>query len=287
VRALLDDRGRRIQEAGPSLPVEVWGLDDVPMAGDRLYVLESLQRANDIATETKQARIEQSRLQSRKVKTLEEMILRRDSEEVPELNVILKADVDGSVAALKQALGDIPSEEVRLTIRHAGVGTVNDSDVLLAATCQGIVIGFRVEASTNVRRLSEQHSVDIRSYRVIYDVCDDVRKALEGLLEPEQRIEARATAEVRQLFRLSRKIGMVAGSYVTNGVVDRNHLAKVVRDGVVVREGCKVASLRRFKDDVKEVRAGMECGIRLEAFDDVHVGDLIETYEIIKIARTL
>ena len=284
---MLDDRGRRIQEAGPSLPVEVWGLDDVPMAGDRLYVLESLQRANDIATETKQARIEQSRLQSRKVKTLEEMILRRDSEEVPELNVILKADVDGSVAALKQALGDIPSEEVRLTIRHAGVGTVNDSDVLLAATCQGIVIGFRVEASTNVRRLSEQHSVDIRSYRVIYDVCDDVRKALEGLLEPEQRIEARATAEVRQLFRLSRKIGMVAGSYVTNGVVDRNHLAKVVRDGVVVREGCKVASLRRFKDDVKEVRAGMECGIRLEAFDDVHVGDLIETYEIIKIARTL
>jgi len=287
VRALLDDRGRRIQEAGPSLPVEVWGLDDVPMAGDRLYALESMQRANDIATETKQARIEQSRLQSRKVKTLEEMVLRRDSEEVPELNVILKADVDGSVAALKQALGEIPSDEVRLTIRHAGVGTVNDSDVLLAATCQGIVIGFRVEAAANVRRLAEQHGVDIRSYRVIYNVCDDVRKALEGLLEPEQRIEARAAAEVRQLFRLSRKIGMVAGSYVTDGVVDRNHLAKVVRDGVVVREGCKVASLRRFKDDVKEVRAGMECGIRLEAFDDVHIGDLIETYEIIKIARTL
>ena len=287
VRALLDDRNRRIQQAGPSLPVEVWGLDDVPTAGDRLYALESLQRANDIATETKQARLEQSRLQSRKVRTLEEMVRRRDSDEVPELNVILKADVDGSVAALKQALGNIPSEEVRLTIRHAGVGMVNDSDVLLAATCQGIVIGFRVEAAANVRRLAEQHGVDIRSYRVIYDVCDDVTKALEGLLEPEQRIEARAAAEVRQLFRLGRKIGMVAGSYVTEGVVDRNHLVKVVRDGVVVREDCKVASLRRFKDDVKEVRAGMECGIRLEGFDDVHVGDIIETYEIVKIARTL
>ncbi len=287
VRALLGDRGERIKDAGPSLPVEVWGLDDVPMAGDGFYAVENLQRAKDIAAETKQTRIERSRVQSRKVRTLEEMVLRRDSDEVPELNVIVKTDVDGSVTALQQALGEIPSEEVKLTFRHTGVGMVNDSDVLLAAACQGIIIGFRVETPATVRRLADQHGIDIRSYRVIYDVCDEVKKALEGLLAPEERIESRATVEVRQLFRLGKKIGMIAGSYVTNGVVDRGHFAKVVRDGVVVREGCRLASLRRFKDDVKEVRAGLECGIRLDGFDDVHVGDIVETYEIVKVARKL
>ncbi|MGB2984463.1 MAG: translation initiation factor IF-2, partial [Phycisphaerae bacterium] len=287
VRALLDDRNQRIKEAGPSLPVEVWGLDDVPAAGDKLYTVENLQRAKDIATETKQTRIESSRVQSRKVKTLEEMFLQRDSDEVPELNVIVKADVDGSVAALRQSLADIPSDEVRLTIRHAGVGPVNDSDVLLTAACRGIIVAFRVEISVGVRRMAEQHGVDTRSYRVIYDVCDDIKQALEGLLAPEERIEPRATAEVRQLFRLGKKAGAVAGSHVTNGTIDRNHLAKIVRDGVVVREGCRFASLRRFKDDVKEARAGLECGIRLEGFDDIHVGDIIESYEIVKVARTL
>jgi translation initiation factor IF-2 len=287
VRALLDDRGQRIRSAGPALPVEVWGLDDVPAAGDGLYVVDNLQRAKDIAVETKRERVEQARLQTQKVRTLEDVVKRRDSGEVPELNVIVKADVDGSVMALRQALAEIPSDEVRLTFRHAGVGAVNDGDVLLAATCRGIIIAFRVETPATVRRLAEQHGVDVRPYRVIYEVCDDIKKALEGLLEPEERIEARGTAEVRELFRLGKRIGLVAGSYVTNGVVDRSHQAKVVRDGVVVREHCTFASLRRFKDDVKEVRAGLECGIRLEGFDDVHVGDIIETYEVTKIARTL
>ena len=170
--------------------------------------------------------------------------------------------------------------------RHAGVGAITDSDALLAGACQGIVVAFRVEASVGVRRLAVQAGVDIRSYRVIYDVVDDIKKALEGLLAPEERIEPHATAEVRQVFRVS-KTGMVAGSYVTDGVLDRNHFAKVVRDGVIVRERCKFASLRRFKDDAKEVRAGLECGVRLEGFDDLHVGDLIESYEVIQIARTL
>ncbi len=286
VRALVGDLGERRNSAGPAIPVEVWGLDEPPAAGDKLYVIDSLQRAKDIAAQAKRLRTETGRLQSRKVKTLAEMFLQRDADEVPELNVILKADVDGSVAALKGALAEIPSDEVRLTIRHAGVGAINDSDILLAAACKGVIVAFRVDASSGARRLAEQNGVDVRSYRVIYDVCDDIRKALSGMLAPEEKIESRATIQVRQVFRIT-KVGMVAGCYVTSGTVERSHLAKVIRDGVVVREGCRFSSLRHLKDDVREVRAGMECGIRLEGFEDIHVGDVIETYEIVKIARTL
>lgn len=286
VRALLDDRGERISEAGPSVPVEVWGLDDVPAAGDRLYRVDNLQRAKEIATETAQVRIANSRQQSRKVRTLQDMVRQRDADVVPELNIIIKADVDGSVAALRPALAEIPTDEVKLSIRHAAVGPINDSDILLAASSDAIVIAFRVDASSGARRLADMHGVDVRSYRVIYDVCDDIKKALEGLLAPEESIETRGTAEVREVFRLSKKAGVIAGSYVTSGNLERNHLIKLKRDGVIVREGCRIASLRRFKDDVREVRAGMECGIRIEGYDDIHLGDLIESYEVIKTART-
>ncbi len=286
VRALLDDRGRRIQEAGPAIPVEVWGLDDVPASGDKLYNLDNLQRAKSIAAEIKQTRLASSRVQSTKVHTLEEMLRQRESGEVPELNVIIKADVDGSVAALRYTLGQFPTDEVKLVVRHSAVGPVNDSDVLLAEACKAIIIAFRVDTPSGARRLGEQHGVDIRSYRVIYDVHDEIKKALEGLLEPEERIEARAVAEVRQVFHIT-KVGTVAGSFVTEGTVNRSHFAKVLRDGLVVRDRCTFASLRRFKDDAKEVRSQMECGIRLEGFDDLHVGDVIETFEIVKIARTL
>ncbi|MFQ5413563.1 MAG: translation initiation factor IF-2 [Phycisphaerae bacterium] len=286
VRALSDDRGRRIQEAGPAMPVEVWGLDDVPIAGDRLYCVDALKAASDIASEVKQKRIAQSRQASRKVRTLEDIFKQRDADELPELNVIVKADVDGSLAVLRQTLSEWSGDEVRLTLRHAGVGAVNDSDVLLAATSNAIVIAFRVETPAGSRRLAEQHGVDIRSYRVIYDVNNDIRRALEGLLAPDEHVEFRATAEVRNVFHIS-KLGVVAGCYVTNGTVDRNHLVKVVRDGVIVREGCRIGSLRRFKDDAKTVRNGLECGIRLEGFDDVHAGDVIETYDVVKVARTL
>ena len=287
VRALLDDNGRRIKSALPSIPVEVWGLDAVPSAGDRLYVVETLQRAKDIAVETKRNRLERARIRSRKVRSLEDLVSQRNSDIVPELNIIIKADVDGSVTALKQSLGEIPSDDVRLSVRHAGVGMVTDSDVLLAATCNGLIISFRVDAPVAVRRLAEAQGVEIRSYRVIYDACDDVKKALEGLLVPDEVIESRASVEVRDSFHFGKKLGVVAGGYVTDGVVNRSHLARVLRDGVVVREGCTFASLRRFKDDVREVRAGLECGIKLEGFDDIHVGDVIECYEVIKIARTL
>ncbi len=287
VRALLDDRNERIDEAGPSIPVEVWGLDDVPTAGDKLYVLDNLKRAAEIAAQVKQTRIESARVQTRRMRTLEEMLKRRGADEVPDLNVVIKADVDGSVSAIKHTLEDIPSDEVRLTIRHAGVGPITDSDILLATACDGLVVAFRVDVPAGVRRLAEQNGVDVRSYRVIYDVCDDIKKALEGLLEPEEHIESRGVAEVRQIFRLGKRLGIIAGSYVVDGTLDRSHFANVVRDGTIVRERCKFASLRRFKDDVREVRAGLECGIRLEGFDDVHVGDKIQTFEVVKIARTL
>jgi translation initiation factor IF-2 len=286
VRVLLDDKGQRVSTAGPSMPVEVWGLDDVPNSGDRLYCVESLQRAKSIATEIKQARVESGRLASRKVTTLEAMFKQRDADEIPELNVILKGDGDGSVQMLRETLATIPSDEVKLTIRHAGVGAVTDGDVLLAATCKGLIVAYRVEAPAGVRKLADRQGVEIRGYRVVYDVSDDVKKALEGLLVPEEHVETRATAEVREVFRIS-KLGLVAGCHVTDGTVDRSHLAKVIRDGVVVREGCRLSSLRRFKEDAKEVRAGLECGIRLEGFDDVHTGDIIETYEIVQVARTL
>ena len=286
IRVLMDDRGRRLDEALPGMPVEVWGLGDVPAAGDSFYAVDDPQRAKEIATETSKLRVERGRLDTRKLKSLEDLLKRRRVEEAPELNLVLKADVDGSLSALKTSLADIPSDEVRLTIRHAAVGAVNDSDILLAAASSAIIAAFRVEVSAGAKRLGEQHGVDIRAYRVIYDVCDDIRKALSGMLAPEIRIEARATVEVRQVFRVG-KVGVVAGSYVSQGLVDRSHLARLIRDGVVLREGAKIGSLRHLKDDVREVRAGMECGIRLEGFDDVHTGDRIETYEVIKIARTL
>jgi len=286
IRALLDDRANRLLDAGPGVPVEVWGLDDVPASGDGLFAVENLQRAKEIASETKRLRLESSRVQTRKIRSLADMLEHRTSEEVPELNVIIKADVDGSLAALRHALGEIPSDEVRLGIRHAAVGPVNDSDILLAATAEAIIIAFRVETSVGARRLAEQHGVDVRGYRVIYDVVDDIRKALSGMLAPEERIESRAAAEVRQVFRVG-KVGIVAGSYVTQGTIDRGHFAKIVRDGVVVRDMARIGSLRHLKDDVREVRAGMECGIRLEGFDDIHEGDRIETFEVLKIARTL
>lgn len=287
VRALHNDRGEKIIAARPSIPVEVWGLDDVPAAGDKLYQVDNLTRAKQIAEETKRTRLQNARLRSRKAKSLQEMLQRRDSDEVPELNLIIKADVDGSVTALNQALAQIPSEEVKLAIRHGGVGAVNDSDVNLAATCGGIILAFRVDVALGAKRLSEQHGVDIRTYRVIYDACDDIKSALEGLLAPEETIETRSTVEVREVFHLSRKAGVIAGSHVTDGALNRAHLIKLIRDGVIIRENAKIASLRRFKEDVKEVRSGFECGIRLDGFDDLHAGDIIESYEIIKTPRKL
>ncbi len=286
VRALIDDRGKRIKQAGPSIPVEIWGLDEVPAAGDHFYQVKNMQLAKSVAEDVRRQRASESRTETRRLRSLEDVFKRRELGELPELNVIVKADVDGSLDALRNMLEQFPSNEVRLTIRHAAVGPVTDSDVLLADTSDAIVIAFRVTPSTGAKRLADEKGVDVRQYKVIYEVGDEIRMAMEGLLEPEEKVENRATCEVRDVFRIT-KVGQVAGCFVTDGAVQRNHLVRLIRDGVVVRQGSRIDSLRRFKDDVKEVRAGMECGIRIENFDDIKVGDVIESYEVVKLPRKL
>ncbi len=286
VRAILDDQGRRLKEAGPSVPCEVWGLDEVPSAGDRFYGIKSMQQAKALAEEIRQARVQQARAGLQKARSLEDVFKQRDAEGTPQLNVIIRADVDGSVDALSHVLEQLPTDQVNLVIRHAGVGAVTDSDVHLADASDAIIIAFRVAPGVSPRKLAEEAGVDIREYQVIYDVIDDITKALEGLLEPEEKIELRATMEVRDVFKIT-KVGTVAGCYITDGVVARHHRARLLREGAVIREDCRIESLRRFKDDAKEVRAGMECGIRLEAFNDIKRGDVIEAYEVVQVARTL
>ena len=286
IRAIVDDHGARLKQAGPSMPVELWGLNEVAHAGDDFFAVANMQRAKEAAEEIKRKRQSDARAQVSKARSIEDLLQQRSDAEIPELNVIVRADVDGSVDALVGSLERFSGQQVKLNILHSGVGAVTDSDVQLAKASHAIVVAFRVVASAQTRKLAEQEGVDIRPYKVIYDVTDDIRQAMEGLLAPDEVMEQRATVEVRELFRMS-KVGLVAGCYVRDGVVSSNHVARVVRDGAIVRENCKFASLRRFKDDVKEVRAGMECGIRLQGFDDVKVGDAIETFEVVQVARKL
>jgi translation initiation factor IF-2 len=286
VRSIRDDRGKSIDSAGPSMPAELWGMSEVPSAGDAFYVVENMQRAKQVGEEVKGQRVSDARSSVKKARSLEDLVKMRSGVDVQELPVIVKADVDGSVDVLVQTLQQFPDNEVRLNVLHAGIGSITDSDIHLADASNAIIIAYRVSVPTKTRKLAEQKNVDVRSYKVIYDVTDDIKKALEGMLVPDQKIESRGSAEVRELFRIT-KLGLVAGSYVREGVISAKHLARVIRDGVLIRDNCRFESLRRFKDDAKEVRNGMECGIRLQGFDDIKAGDMIETYEIIKIARTL
>ncbi|MFQ5491209.1 MAG: translation initiation factor IF-2, partial [Phycisphaerae bacterium] len=286
VRAILDDQGKRLKSAGPSIPCEIWGLDQVPSAGDKFFGVKSMQRAKSIAEETRHRRTDEARIGSQKALTLEDVFKQRDAEGTPELKLIIRTDMDGSMHALKDSLAELPTDQIKLDILHAGVGAVTDSDVLLAHTSGSIVIAFRVSSAPATRRLAEEHGVDIREYKVIYHVIEDITKAMEGLLEPEKTMERRATIEVREVFKIT-KVGAVAGCYVTDGLVSRNHRVRLVREGVIIREDNAIGSLRRFKDDVKEVRAGMECGIRLDGFGDLKQGDIIEALEVVEVARKL
>lgn len=286
VRRILDDRGETLENAGPSMPVEVSGLDTIPFAGDELFQVESLRRAEQIAEQAKQQRRRDSLSKINKPRTLEDLLGHTRAGAIPELNVIIKADTQGSVDVLRKALGKFPTEEVKLNMLHAGVGGVTESDVLLAEASGAIIIGFHVIPDNHVRRLGDEHGVDIRSYRVIYHVVDEIKLALEGLLAPEERIEQRGRAEVREIFKIT-KAGTVAGCYVREGTIARSHKVRILRDSVVVRDNSNIQSLRHFKDDAKEVKAGHECGIRVEGFDDVKPDDIIETYEIVKVARSL
>ena len=288
IRALINGLGKPVKEASPGTPVEVSGLTELPQSGDRLYQVSSLAEAKEIAEEVRQQRraTELRLAVAPKPRTLEALLQCGADAEVPVLNVILRADVQGSVEVLKKSLAAFPAEKARLTVLQAAVGSISEADVQLAKASGALVIGFHVVPEDRARQLADQLGVEIRQYRVIYEILDDLHKALAGLLEPVHREEARGTAEVRQIFHVSR-VGTIAGCYVTDGLVGRNHKVRLVRDGRIVVEQGSIDSLKRFKDDAREVRAGMECGIKLRDFDDLKPGDLVQAYELVEIAQEL
>ncbi|MFQ5501272.1 MAG: translation initiation factor IF-2 [Phycisphaerae bacterium] len=286
VRSMKDDTGRTVKTAGPSTPVEITGLNGAPQAGDKFYTLKNAKRAKEIAEEIAMIRRDEDLVRVAKPTSLESMFAQAAAGEIPELNVIIRADVDGSIDALQTQLASFPDDEVKLNIMHSGVGSVTESDLVLAEASQAIIIAFGIVPDPAIQKRAELLGVDIRTYRIIYNVSDDIKKALEGLLTPDEIIESRGRAEVREIFYIS-KVGKVAGCFVRDGVFNRSHQVRVLRDNVIVLESAGIDSLRRFKDDAKEVKSGLECGIKIDGFDDVKPGDVIESFEVIKIARTL
>jgi len=284
VRAMFDERGNRMELAGPSTPAQITGLDGIPQAGDRFLVTESDREARDVSIRRQQLKREQDFRQIH-LRTLDDISQQIKEGQVQELSVIVKGDVDGSVEALSDSLMKIEHKEVKLRVIHHGVGMISEGDVTLAGASGAVIIGFRVRPNLNARRLAEKENVDIRTYNIIYDAIDDVRKALEGMLAPEKREEITGTVEVREVFKVPR-IGNIAGCYVLDGRVSRSSRVRVVRDGIQVFEG-GISSLKRFKDDVREVEAGFECGIGLENFNDIKVGDTIESFRIVEAKRKL
>ncbi len=285
VRTLSDETGKPLKEAGPTVPVRVAGLSAVPEAGDRFYVLKSLPMAKQLAEDRQRRLRETALVESRKPRTLEAVFEQMGREEIKELPVVIKADVQGSVEALRENLEKIAHAEVRVHVIHAAVGGVNESDVLLADASNAIIIGFNVAPDPVARVLAEARGVDIRLYQIIYSATDDVRKALEGMLAPKQTEKRLGECNVVQTFKISR-VGTVAGCMVSDGVIARSAKVRVIRDGVVVHTG-NLQSLKRVKDDVREVRSGQDCGIHLQGFDDVKVGDRLESFETVSEARTL
>lgn len=284
VRAMISDTGENLKEAGPSTPVEVLGISDVPAAGDQLVVVESEQIAREVAS-LRQEKLREQQLSKTSRVSLEDLYERIKEGDIKELNLIIKADVHGSAEAIRASLEKLSTDEVRVKVIHQAVGAISESDVHLAATTDAIIIGFNVRPEPVARKEAEREGVDIRLYRVIYDLLDDVKAAMSGLLEPEFKEVILGRAEVRQTFRVP-NVGTVAGCYVQEGKITRNAEVRVLRDNVVVHEG-KIASLKRFKDDVREVTHGYECGIGLEKFNDIKDGDVIEAFYMEKIERTL
>lgn len=285
VRALLDERSNNVSEAGPSTPIRVVGLGGVPEAGDTFAVLEGDRQTREIAQKRQRLQREQGFRRIKEPTTLEELYEQVQAGRVERLNVILKGDVGGSVEALADELTKLSTEEVQVTVIHRGVGAISENDVVLASASNAIIIGFHVRPDARARAAAEREGVDIRHYRVIYEVAEDVRKAMEGLLAPEEREVVLGSAEVRKIFKVGR-LGTIAGCQVADGVIPRTARVRIVRDGVEVYEGA-IASLKRFKDDVREVREGFECGINVEGFNDVKAGDVIEAYKIEEVQRTL
>lgn len=284
VRAMYDERENRLEAAPPSKPVQVTGFDGMPKVGDRFLVRQSEAEARDIAMKRQQLKREQDLRQIRHI-TLDDISKSIQTGEVKELSIIVKGDVDGSVEALSESLVKLSNDEVKVDVIHKGVGAINDADVLLAAASQAIIVGFHVRPISSTRKVAENENVEIRLYSVIYDAINDVKSALEGLLTPEIKEEILGVAEVRETFKVP-KIGTVAGCYVQEGKILRNAKVRLIRDGIVIYEG-SLSSLRRFKDDVREVDSGYECGMGIEGYNDIKVGDTIEAFKLTEKKRTL
>jgi translation initiation factor IF-2 len=284
VRDMVSDRGERLDEAGPSMPIAFSGINEVPDAGDKFYVVKNLKAA-EAAAEERRALERERDLATEKV-TLDNIFEKLSEAQRKDLPLIVKGDVQGSVDTLKVTLEKISTDDVTISIKHAAVGGVNDSDILLAEAAGAIIIGFNVTSSAKARKAAESRGVDIRLYDVIYDVTDDVKKAAEGLLEPEYKLEVLGHAEVREVFKIT-KVGMIAGCYVTNGVIQRNAQVRVTRGDIVVEKDRRLEQLKHFKEDVKEIRAGQECGMKIDGYDDIKTGDVLECYKTLEVRRTL
>lgn len=284
VKAMLDERGKPMEEAGPSIPVTILGLDGAPTAGDRFRVFEDEREAKTIATKREQLQREQS-VRTKKHVTLDELGRRIALGDFKELNIILKGDVDGSVEALSDQLQSLSTEEISVKIIHQGVGQITESDVLLAAASDAIMIGFNVRAGVNAKDLADKEEIEIRTYSVIYAAIDDVKEAMEGMLSPEIKEQVIGNVEIREVFKIS-KVGSIAGCMVLSGKITRNSKIRLLRDGIVKFDG-ELESLKRFKDDVKEVTKGYECGLNIKGYNDIEVGDILEVYEEVSVKKKL
>jgi translation initiation factor IF-2 len=284
VRAMLDESGKEIQEAGPSIPVEILGLSDVPSAGEEVIVLNDERKAREIAL-YRQGKYRDVKLAKQQAAKLENMFEQMESGEVQTLNLIIKSDVQGSYEALATSLQKLSTSEVKVHIIHTGVGAISESDVNLAAASKAVLIGFNVRADSGARKLVDSLGVDVRYYNIIYEAVDEIKAALGGMLAPEQKEQMIGTVEIREVFRIS-KVGAIAGCYVQDGMIKRNSKVRILRNNVIVHTG-ELDSLKRFKDDVKEVKNNFECGLSIKNYNDIEVGDILEVYEMVEVARTL
>jgi len=283
IRAMTDDKGRRVKTAGPSTPVEILGLSEVPSAGEMFYIADSDREARQLAEKVIAAGREKLIQETPQKVSLDDLFYQIQEGNIKELNIVVKADVQGSAEAVKQSLEKLSNEEVRIRTIHGGVGAITESDVMLASASNAIIIGFNVRPEVSASSVAEREKVDIRLYRVIYSAIEDIEAAMKGLLDPEYKEKVIGHAEVRQIFKVS-NLGTIAGSYVQDGKITRNANVRIVRDGIVVHEG-ELSSLKRFKDDVKEVNTGYECGITIDKFNDVKENDIIEAYIMEEIPR--
>ena len=275
VRAMIDEKGRRITEAGPSVPVEILGLSEVPSGGDLFYVVEDEKKARDVLDE-RIAKKKEEAIQANQKASLDSLFAQIEEGKLKDLNIIVKADVQGSVEAVKQSLEKLTNEEVRVRVIHGGVGAVNESDVMLASASNAIIVGFNVRPDANAAVSAERAEVELRLYRVIYDAIEEIQAAMKGMLDPKFKEVVQGHAEIRNTFKVS-GVGTIGGAYVTDGKISRNSNVRIVRDGIVVHEGV-LSSLKRFKDDAKEVASGYECGVGIENYNDIKEGDVVESF---------